>query len=70
MHLNRLGEALPQVISNNLNHDFQCLEVDLVVLYRELTRLGAFCKRIESQSRALRQLLQEQDLIQDPQDLI
>ncbi len=70
MHLNHLGEALPQVISSSLNQCFLDLEVDLVVLSRQVLELGKFSSRIAASSRGLRLLLQEQDLIQDPRDLI
>jgi len=70
MHLIQPEKGLPQAISETFNQSLLALEVDLVVLSKEHTKLGSFLERITEQLRVLRQLGQEQDLVQEPQDLI
>jgi len=70
MHLIQPAKGQPLAISETFNQSLLALEVDLVVLSKEYTKLGSFLERITEQLRVLRQLGQEQDLVQEPRDMI
>ncbi len=67
---NLLAKALPQVQLGSINQTLLDLEVDLVVLSKEVSKLDAFCGEIGACCRDLRLSLQEQELVQEAQDLI
>ncbi len=56
-----LNETPPTNLSSQLVPDYLAVEVDLVVLSRELTKLVNFSSRIGKQLREFRQLVLEQD---------
>jgi len=56
-------------LGGTFNQDFLAVEVDLVVLSKELIKLGEYCGRIGDSFRGLRSSLQEADLVQRMEDV-
>ncbi len=69
MHLEVTKNHTSPIFSDNLTQSFLDLEVDLVVLSRELIKLEGFSIRIAKRLRESRQLVSELESVQAVQEL-